>query len=393
VTRRIGFRHGDPVSPRPDAGSREWRRVVITNLQILRALAAYLVFLTHFDPYAGPILPRPDALAFGAAGVDVFFVLSGFIMFVTTAGPDASAGAFLLRRTARVVPVYWLVTLGLAVLAMLGLKPIGIVEIRPEYVLQSLLFLPFSRGGFVEPLLSVGWTLNYEMFFYAVFAGLLLVPGLAQRALAAVALFVGLTLLGLLPRQGIYWAFYTKPIVLEFAAGIGLGYAYLRLGKPSATFPVQRVAGAALAAAILIILGGQIIGDLSGLGTEMTGFARPLVWGSAAILIVGAMLLLERGGVTLRSRWLLAQGNASYAFYLIHNLMLHTAAKVTATVLGPGMPRTLLILVLAFAASAVIGDLLYRHVEAPLGAALRRRFDRNPATVPPQAALTRRLQL
>jgi exopolysaccharide production protein ExoZ len=376
VTRRIGFRHGDPVSPRPDAGSREWRRVVITNLQILRALAAYLVFLTHFGPYAGPILPRPDALAFGAAGVDVFFVLSGFIMFVTTAGPDASAGAFLLRRTARVVPVYWLVTLGLAVLAMLGLKPIGIVEIRPEYLLQSLLFLPFSRGG-----------------FDAVFAGLLLVPGLAQRALAAAALFVGLTLLGLLPRQGIYWAFYTKPIVLEFAAGIGLGYAYLRLGKPSATFPVQRVAGAALAAAILIILGGQITGDLSGLGTEMTGFARPLVWGSAAILIVGAMLLLERGGVTLRSRWLLAQGNASYAFYLIHNLMLHTAAKVTATVLGPGMPRILLILVLAFAASAVIGDVLYRHVEAPLGAALRRRFDRNPATVPPQAALTRRLQL
>ena len=360
---------------------------MIYNLQILRALAAYLVFLTHFGPYAAPILPRPDLFTVGAVGVDIFFVLSGFIMFVSTAGRGEPPGGFLLRRAARVVPVYWLVTGGIALILMTGLRPIGITDFRPEYLLQSLLFMPFARGGYIEPLNSVGWTLNYEMFFYVVFAALLPIANLARRTLAAAALFIGLALLGLLPLPGLYWAFYTKPIVIEFAAGIALGYAYLRLAALPAGFPVRRAAGAACAAAGLLVLGCAIIGDAYGASPELTGFGRPLVWGSAATLIVGAMLLLERGGVTLRSRWLLSQGNASYSFYLVHNLMLHTAAKIASVVAAPGLPRVALIFLIAFAASAAIGEGLFRHVEAPLGAALRRRFDRRPASAPLRDAL------
>ncbi|MCJ2066847.1 acyltransferase [Methylobacterium sp. J-088] len=362
---------------------------MLYNLQILRALAAYLVFLTHFGLYAGPVLPRPDLLAFGAAGVDVFFVLSGFIMFVSTSEGDAGVGTFLTRRIARVVPVYWLVTLGLALMALVGLRPIGIMDLRPEYLIQSLLFLPFSRGGYIEPLNSVGWTLNYEMFFYVVFAGLLLVPTREWRALTAAALFLSLTLLGLLPVPGLYWAYYTKPIVLEFAAGIGLGYAYLRLGSLPPGFPVRRVTGAAIVSAGLLVLGGQAVAYSLGVSPEMTGFLRPLVWGSAASLVVGAMLLLEQGGITLRSRWLLSQGNASYSFYLIHNLMLHTASKVVALLPVGESLRAGLIFVLAFAASAALGSVLFRHIEAPMNAALRRRFDRRPVPTPLQSALTR----
>ncbi len=362
---------------------------MLYNLQILRALAAYLVFLTHFGLYAGPILPRPDVLAFGAAGVDVFFVLSGFIMFVSTSGRDAGIGAFLTRRVARVVPVYWLVTLVLALLALAGLKPIGIMELRPEYLIESLLFLPFSRGGYIEPLNSVGWTLNYEMFFYVVFAGLLLVPTLGRRALAAAGLFLGLTLLGLLPVPGLYWAYYTKPILLEFAAGVGLGYAYLQLGSLPANFPVRRVAGAAFLAAGVLILGGHAAAYALGVQPELSGFVRPLIWGSAASLIVGAMLLLERGGITLRSRWLLSQGNASYSFYLVHNLMLHATAKVVSVLPVSGLPRAGLIFLIAFAASATLGELLFRRVEAPMNVALRRRFDRRPVPVPLPSLLSR----
>ncbi|MEE7449208.1 acyltransferase [Methylobacterium radiotolerans] len=355
---------------------------MIYNLQILRAVASYLVFLTHFGLYIAPVLPRPDLLAFGASGVDMFFVLSGFIMFVSTSGRRESPGEFLLRRASRVVPVYWLVTLGLALIASTGLKPIGIVEIRPDYVVQSLLFLPFSRGGYVEPLNSVGWTLNYEMFFYLVFAGLLLVPRPAFRALGAAAIFLVLILLGLLPASGLYWAYYTKPILIEFAAGIGLGYAYSRLAPPPAGFPVRRVAGAAFAAVLALIVGGQIVADALGVSPELSGFARPLVWGTASVLIVGAMLLLERAGFALKTRWLLSQGNASYSFYLVHNLLLHSAAKIAAVVVAPGIGRAALIFALAFPAAVVAGDLLFRYVETPIIAALRRRLDRRPAPAP-----------
>lgn len=357
---------------------------MIYNLQILRALAAYAVFLTHFGHYAGPVLPRPDALAFGAAGVDVFFVLSGFIMFVSTAGRGETPGSFLLRRAIRVVPLYWLVTLALALIALAGLKPIGIVELRPDYVVQSLLFLPFSRGGYVEPLNSVGWTLNYEMFFYAVFAALLLLEKLRTRMLALGLAFGALVLLGLAPVPGLYWAYYTKPIILEFVAGAGLGYAYLRLGPLPPDFPVRRAAGAALVAAAAIVLGGQAMAVTLGAELEMTGFLRPLVWGSAAVLTVGALLVLERGGVVLQSRWLLSQGNASYAFYLVHNLMLHTSAKVAAILMPPGPWRVALIFILALSASIALGEWLYRGVERPLGAALRHWCDRRgrPAPLP-----------
>jgi exopolysaccharide production protein ExoZ len=361
---------------------------MIYNLQVLRALAAYLVFLLHFSLYAGPVLPRPDLLTFGAAGVDIFFVLSGFIMFVSTSGRAERPGAFLVRRAARVVPVYWLVTLALALMALAGLRPVGIVEFRPEYLLQSLAFLPFSRGGYIEPLNSVGWTLNYEMFFYAVFAGLLLIPTAAHRALAAAALFLGLILLGLVPMPGIYWAFYTKPIVIEFAFGIGLGYAYERLGAPPAGFPVRRVASLAFLTAALLLLGGQSGAYALGVSPELQGFYRPLVWGSAAVLIVGAMLLLERAGIVLRARWLFAQGNASYSFYLIHNVLLHSAAKIVSVLVTPGIVSAALIFVSAFAAAALLGDLLFRFVEAPASAALRQRYERRirPASLP--SALT-----
>jgi exopolysaccharide production protein ExoZ len=355
---------------------------MIYNLQILRALAAYSVFLTHFGLYAGPILPRPDALAFGAVGVDVFFVLSGFIMFVSTAGRHETPGAFLLRRAIRVVPLYWLVTLVLTLIALAGLKPIGIVELRPDYVVQSLLFLPFSRGGYVEPLNSVGWTLNYEMFFYASFAVLLLMAGLRARMMGLATAFGALVLLGLAPVPGLYWAYYTKPIVLEFVAGAALGYGYLRLGPLAPGFPVRRAAGAALVIAGALVLGGQVVAGALGADLEMTGFLRPLVWGSAAVLAVGALLLLERGGIVLRSRWLFSQGNASYAFYLIHNLMLHISAKAAALLVAPSPLRVALVFVLACSASVLLGEWLFRCVERPVGAALRRMCDRSPRPAP-----------
>ncbi|MFC6741217.1 hypothetical protein [Methylobacterium tardum] len=88
------------------------------------------------------------------------------------------------------------------------------------------------------------------------------------------------------------------------------------------------------------------------------------------------MLLLERAGIVLRARWLFSQGNASYAFYLIHNVLLHTAAKIVLALVTPGILSAALIFVIAFAAAAFLGDLVFRFVEAPGSAALRRRYER-----------------
>ena len=125
-------------------------------------------------------------MSFGAAGVDIFFVVSGFIMVVTTMKRDMAPGEFLLHRIARIVPVYWVVTILLFAIVMYGFKPVGIMRMQPDWLAKSLLFIPFDRDGRVEPIISVGWTLNYEMFFYLLFAlGLFVRLALMRTMLSA----------------------------------------------------------------------------------------------------------------------------------------------------------------------------------------------------------------
>ena len=104
--------------------------------------------------------------------------------------------------------------------------------------MQSLLFLPFSRGGYVEPLNSVGWTLNYEMFFYAVFAGLLVLPDLRARAdRPRRGLRRGWSFSAWRRVPGLYWAYLHEAHRDRIRAGTALGYAYLRLGDAPPGFP------------------------------------------------------------------------------------------------------------------------------------------------------------
>src|SRR5215510_3509135 len=93
---------GTPRSGKPD---------VLITIQALRGVAAFLVVFVHLETLASLAGAGPDTFAFGNSGVDLFFVISGLIMVVTTAGPNASAGRFMAHRIARIVPLYWTTTL------------------------------------------------------------------------------------------------------------------------------------------------------------------------------------------------------------------------------------------------------------------------------------------
>jgi exopolysaccharide production protein ExoZ len=127
----------------------------LKSIQILRAAAALGVLLDH----AGRWLDVAPIVDIGAAGVDLFFVISGFIMVYTSERLFGQTGApqrFLARRIIRIVPLYWTLT-AFAALVLFGFGP---------NTLGSYLFIPTHRG----PILTVGWTLNYEMMFYSLFA-------------------------------------------------------------------------------------------------------------------------------------------------------------------------------------------------------------------------------
>src|SRR5205085_10567493 len=165
------------------------------------------------------------ALPWGA-GVDLFFVISGFIMVYASErlfGAPEGGRLFLGRRIARIVPLYWaFCTLYLVWVACAAATSGKSLPSLPS-VLASYAFLPFDGfgDGFPRPFYTLGWTLNYEMFFYAAFAAFLASP----RAKAVGGVAGALAMLVLLGTAAPLWmplAFWAQPIVLEFALGMGI---------------------------------------------------------------------------------------------------------------------------------------------------------------------------
>ncbi len=328
----------------------------IYSIQYLRALAASAVVCFHVsEQFGGPF-------ATGAAGVDVFFVISGFIMWVTTARKPVGPWRFIGRRITRIVPVYWIVTLLTA--AGILIKPqffYGHI-LSAENLVGSLFFLPVLQRDALHPVVIQGWTLCYEMMFYVVFA-LILFLGQRWRFGVLVGFLAAIAVLHFLLPQG-YARSYTDPIVLEFAAGIVVGRLWLQGVRPS------------LGLALLMLGGGFLLLAVSSLLDP--GMPRVVAWGVPAMLIVAGAVFAERARPFRPTALLSFLGDASYSIYLWHVLV---GIVVTGAVLRLGVPMVLqpgLILVLTLALSAM----LYLIVEEPLIRLLHRRRSAPSASRP-----------
>lgn len=295
---------------------------MIWNLQALRGFAAVLVVAHHMRDVAAPAEVGPIAIVVGAAGVDIFFVLSGVVIGLAICQPGQSPGGFALRRALRIAPLYWLVTLIVAGLAALGLAPLGHPTggLARADILMSLAFLPYLREtGLLMPVLGVGWTLNYEGFFYVLAAGCLVLPP-GRRLGALVLVLLALVGLGLtLPTEGALARFYTSPLLLEFAAGLGLAGWWRNTRRGTADLTV----GLCLAGAGLTLF----IWHATWPDFAMLHPWRALVFGLPAVLIVAACLMLERAGLRLVWGPWQALGLASFALYVTHPLALQLALK------------------------------------------------------------------
>jgi exopolysaccharide production protein ExoZ len=297
----------------------------LSNIQYLRGLAALGVLAFHAGEATGISIPR------GAFGVHVFFVISGFIMVAIT-GDSTSPWSFLRARVERIVPPYWAATMFALLLhaATKGGRP-SIPDIA-----TSFLFLPWGEpgpGAHYFPVHAVGWTLNHEMLFYAVFALTLFL----RRRLQLAVLTLAFVALWALQGAGLPFSFWGQPIVFNFIAGAWLA-AYWKSGRT--VWPV-------VAALVLLWVAGSRMLPLP---------AGPLL---LATIVVAAGLALERG-----SRWRvpLFFGEASYSIYLWHAF-----GVWLVPIEGP------LGFALAIAAGVAFGLLGYFFVEQPIRAWFRRR--------------------
>lgn len=314
---------------------------------------------------AGASFARSDVLPW-MAGVDIFFVVSGFIMVHASGALFGRPGAprlFLQRRIARIVPLYWATTtlvllIGLAVPAVLNSGAPGIGQIAASY-----LFWPaVSTQGLVQPVYSLGWTLNYEMLFYVLFAAALALPrGMVVPAvtLALLALVGGQALAGPLPLPFGFWG---QPIVLEFAAGMAL--ALLKRGGLQLASPLS---WGIVAGGVAILLLGRH------LPLPVGPWREALIHGSAAtLLVLAAVSGPDQGTPSVAMRALARVGDASYALYLVHPFVIRGLREVF---MRAGLHEPVLFIIVALAGAVVAALAAHRLFEVPATRWLRRRLD------------------
>jgi len=338
----------------------------LVGIQYARALAAMMVVIFHLQPQFLRMGFAPPMWAGLAGGVDVFFVISGVIMWITTRDRDTAPLTFLSRRLARIVPLYWAATSVSVVLMLLVPSVLQTARFDLPHVIASYAFLAWRNpgSGAFEPVVIPGWTLNYEMFFYLVFAALLLVKRAYRLPLAA-ALFGALALLGSQYGEGLDGriAFYTSPLLLEFVAGMVLGELHARTGW--LTRLGRRGALGAVLGGLALLLAGP---DLA------PALPRFLQFGLPAAALVAGVLALDTLGAIRDNRLLLLLGNASYSLYLVHPFALSALGQIWRKAHLDALPGGLAFFAgVAVVLSCVLGVLSYRLVERPLGTLFRRR--------------------
>lgn len=313
----------------------------IRAIQYLRAAAALAVVVFHAAERTG------HHFAVGAAGVDVFFVISGFIMWVISERRPVAPAKFIADRIRRIVPIYWLATAVMVAGALAGIFPNMILTL--EHVLASLFFVSARSpsNGEIWPVLVQGWTLNLEMLFYVVFMAALLLPR-NWRLPAVAGLFLLLMIAGLEVRcDNAVVLTYTRAVILEFVAGMLIGELWLKGRMP----PV--VVGVALTT---FSFGGFVLVDILHLPFD------EWMIGPLAVLLVLSALTLEAAGRVPSLRLPTLLGNASYSIYLWHTFAISLVAKGAATFhLDPAVA-----MVAAVLAGTLLGIAAYATLERPL---------------------------
>lgn len=318
------------------------------NIELLRFIAALAVVYFHAvgTLRAGgfsEIGPNPFT-ELGAAGVDIFFVISGFVIFLSLARKNRTPIEFARDRLIRLVPAYWILTVShLVILAGVAIYRGTEVPFNFWWTIQSLFFVSQPLGSSL-PLISQGWSLEIEMLFYLLVAlGLLIKNSLAHILFPAVAL-VSLIGFGLLP-----------DLAVEFIFGGFLGFLYTRIKFPP-----------------LIAIGAGVIGLGLFVAPVLLGpvdAPRWVTWGIPSMLVVFSAINLPQ----LEWKFLPTLGAASYPVYLLHMMVINIVSPIIS-IFGTSITMFFFALASCLIASQALGIFFDKLVDKPISRFLKARL-------------------
>jgi peptidoglycan/LPS O-acetylase OafA/YrhL len=325
----------------------------IESIQIMRGIAAILVILLHISvkgaQYGNGALKGFDI---GGCGVDLFFIISGYIMCASTINRHLNFGEFMLHRVRRIIPLYWLTT---TIAWMIFLyKPEMVNSSGGETSIWASYTL-FPTGA--KYLNGNGWTLTYEFIFYILF-GLVIQKGTYKAMVVSSVMLLALVVAGLVVSYDqATFNIVTANLNLEFIYGMGCFYLFnKKIVKPTATM------GISLSLAGALLLTAEAIFKIP--NQEMN---RGWLWGLPMLLVFAGFLCLEgfiKGSASGLKKSLLALGNSSYSLYLFHPFTLSAAAIVLKRMHMDANPY--LFAAVLFIVTVMAGYLVYLYVERPL---------------------------
>ena len=342
----------------------------IESIQIMRGVAAILVVLLHIsikgEQYGNDAL---KGFTIGGAGVDLFFIISGYIMCVSTIGRDLNFNQFMLHRIRRIIPLYWLTTIiGLVIYLY---KPDVINTSGGETSIWASFTLVPNGKRYLN---SNGWTLSFEFLFYILF-GVLIHKGTYKAIRFSSVVLLVLVATGLLfSYNGNAFNFATNNLYLEFIYGMGCFYLFdKKIIRPNTAMGVSLclVGTAMLAAELVFEIPNQELN-------------RGWLWGIPMLMVFTGFLCMEgfvKGSTSIVKKLFLEAGNSSYSLYLFHPFTLSATALCLKSMHMTSNPY--LFTVILFSVTVMAGYLVYLYVERPL-VAVSRKFlaKKNPSTSP-----------
>ncbi|WP_458128142.1 acyltransferase family protein [Pseudomonas sp. Z2-11] len=346
---------------------------MIKNIQYLRFFAAFLVVLAHSHLQIYGVDARETNL--GGFGVDIFFIISGFIMpfiifgglYTPTSTATMGAGGFMWRRFTRIWPMYFLTIMMVVFLSWLVSS--GWIEhptkdfeyffnryrMDPKWLLQTLSFTHWDR----PPVLGIGWTLQVEFLFYAAIAVTLILRARSLEAIESGLLAFFFIILILSTWSPIASSF-SNAMIVEFMLGMFL----YRVISKGALIPKSLAVGV-----VLMTLPAFLIIEYQGLVKLAGSLYRPIAWGLPAFFLVWAALSLE--DATPRIRWLELLGDASYSLYLVHGFVAPVFVYIwVSNGLVPVVPAWIY-LGLYLTACQIAGIAAHLFIEKPITRAIR----------------------
>lgn len=282
------------------------------SLQILRAFAVWLVVGNHYMQmyfnYSAENIVSKFFVMRGGFGVDLFFVLSGFVMFLTSQRPNVTGSSFFVKRVMRIIPAYWFYTTLFLLIIALYPREFAYTDYNLYSLIASYLLIPSENpsGIGILPVLTPGWTLVFEFTFYSILAACLMVT----RRYAVALCFAIILIAPLVIPDGLTWSSVLgSKQMWQFLFGFIIGW-YIR--SPLFTVVNNKIPArtqvALLVMAAAAILSGQLLG--------YTLIHRTV---GATLLVLAGIVIEQRAEYSgALAQFLIRSGNYSYSIYLCH---------------------------------------------------------------------------